>query len=234
MKPLLRVERLVVSYGGAIAVNGVDIAAEAGSVVALLGANGAGKSSIARAISGMVRPASGAITFDESILRADPVLAVKAGIALVPEGRHIFPQLTVTENLLVGGFTRGRRRKARMRELQDRFPILRQRSKQLGGLLSGGEQQVLAVCRALMTDPRLIMIDEPSLGLSPRMIDEVADVIAGMRQIGLTVLLIEQNAQFALRLADYAYVLERGQVSREADAATIRESGYVRKAYLGS
>lgn len=230
---ILELEGIGISYGAALAVDAVDLTVEEGSVVALLGPNGAGKSSLARAVAGAVRPQRGTIRFRGKTLTGRSVDRVKAGIAMVPEGRRIFPQLTVEENLLVGAYTAPKSRAATLRRLQDAFPILVERRRQLGGLLSGGEQQLLAICRALMSGPSLIVLDEPSLGLSPIKIREVADIIAHMRADGLTVLLVEQNSQFALRLADYAYVLERGKVVEQNTAAVLKESDFVRNAYLG-
>jgi branched-chain amino acid transport system ATP-binding protein len=230
---VIELSQVQIAYGAAIAVDGVDLSVEEGTVVALLGPNGAGKSSIAKAIGGLVKTRSGSITFQGKRLASRPADIVRAGIAIVPEGRRIFPQLSVEENLLVGGYTSGRDRMKVLRKLQDSFPILTERRTQFGGLLSGGEQQLLAICRALMTQPSLIVLDEPSLGLSPIKIKEVADVIAGMQTDGLSVLLIEQNSQFALRIADYAYVLERGVVVDQNSAEMLKNSDFVRKAYLG-
>jgi branched-chain amino acid transport system ATP-binding protein len=230
---VIELSQVQIAYGAAIAVDGADLSVEEGTVVALLGPNGAGKSSIAKAIGGLVKTRSGSITFRGKRLPSRPADIVRAGIAIVPEGRRIFPQLSVEENLLVGGYTSGRDRMKVLRKLQDSFPILTERRTQLGGLLSGGEQQLLAICRALMTQPSLIVLDEPSLGLSPIKIKEVADVIAGMQADGLSVLLIEQNSQFALRIADYAYVLERGVVVDQNSAEVLKNSDFVRKAYLG-
>jgi branched-chain amino acid transport system ATP-binding protein len=231
---LLDVENACIAYGQAVAVQDVSLTLDEGSVVALLGPNGAGKSSLARAVAGLVPLRSGRISFRGSMLPRRPADIVRGGIALVPEGRRIFPQLTVEENLLVGGHVRSARdRVAAVKRMQEDFPLLAQRRRQLGGLLSGGEQQLLAICRALMTRPALIVIDEPSLGLSPIMIKEIAAVIRRQQLEGLSVLLVEQNSQFALRLAEFAYILERGVVVQRGPAEALREADYVRKAYLG-
>jgi branched-chain amino acid transport system ATP-binding protein len=231
---LLDVENACIAYGQAVAVQDVSLTLDEGSVVALLGPNGAGKSSLARAVAGLVPLRSGRISFRGSTLPRRPADIVRGGIALVPEGRRIFPQLTVEENLLVGGHVRSARdRVAAVKRMQEDFPLLAQRRRQLGGLLSGGEQQLLAICRALMARPSLIVIDEPSLGLSPIMIKEIAAVIRRQQLEGLSVLLVEQNSQFALRLAEFAYILERGVVVQRGSAEALREADYVRKAYLG-
>lgn len=231
---LLEVENVHIVYGQAVAVQDVSLTIDEGSVVALLGPNGAGKSSLARAVAGLVPLRGGRISFRGRALPRRPAEIVRGGIAVVPEGRRIFPQLTVEENLLVGGHLRsGRERMAAVKRMQADFPLLAQRRRQLGGLLSGGEQQLLAICRALMTRPSLIVIDEPSLGLSPIMIKEIAAVIRRQQQEGLSVLLVEQNSQFALRLAQFAYILERGVVVQRGSAEALQEADYVRKAYLG-
>lgn len=234
MMALLELKDVSIAYGDAVAVHGVTMNVDQGSVVALLGPNGAGKSSLVKAVAGLVDIRSGDIRFDGKPLPKNPAEIVKLGIAVVPEGRRIFPEFTVEENLLVGGHTQSRQaRREELARLNDNFQFLRDRRNQLGGLLSGGEQQLLAICRGLMTRPSLVVIDEPSLGLSPIMIKEIATVIRHMKEGGMSVLLVEQNSQFALRLADYAYILERGNVADQNSAEKLREGDYIRKSYLG-
>jgi len=203
--------------------------------VTLLGANGSGKSTTLRAISGLVRPATGRVVFDgRDITRAAPDAIVAAGVGHVPEGREIFPEFTVRENLLVGGHTAPR---AAVAEATERafvlFPVLGQRARQLAGTLSGGEQQMLAIARALMIRPRLLLLDEPSLGLSPRLAREIFDVIARLNAEGTTILLVEQNARRALALASRAYVLETGRVVVAGPARELAVDPRIRAAYLG-
>jgi branched-chain amino acid transport system ATP-binding protein len=235
MSELLRLDGVSVAYGKRRALDGVSLAVAAGEIVTLLGANGSGKSTTLRAISGLVRPSTGRVVFDgRDITRAAPDAIVVAGVGHVPEGREIFPEFTVRENLLVGGHTAPR---AAVREATERafvlFPVLSQRARQLAGTLSGGEQQMLAIARALMIRPRLLLLDEPSLGLSPRLAREIFDVIARLNAEGTTILLVEQNARRALALASRAYVLETGRVVVAGPARALAADPRIRAAYLG-
>ena len=235
MSELLRLDGVSVAYGKRRALDGVSLAVAAGEIVTLLGANGSGKSTTLRAISGLVRPATGRVVFDgRDITRAAPDAIVAAGVGHVPEGREIFPEFTVRENLLVGGHTAPR---AAVTEATERafvlFPVLGQRARQLAGTLSGGEQQMLAIARALMIRPRLLLLDEPSLGLSPRLAREIFDVIARLNTEGTTILLVEQNARRALALASRAYVLETGRVVVAGPARELAVDPRIRAAYLG-
>ncbi len=228
--PLLEVEELRVRYGAVEAVHGVSFAVNAGEVTALIGANGAGKSSTLAAISGLV-PSGGRIRFDgRDIGGAPPHAIVRAGVVHVPEGREILAQMTVEENLLMG--LRGRDR-SDLGSAYERFPILRERRALLAGTLSGGEQQMLAIARALLARPRLLLLDEPSLGLAPLIVKRVFDTLANLKGQGVTILLVEQNAWRALRLADRAYVMELGRiVMRGSGQELLRDEG-VARTYLG-
>lgn len=232
---MLSVDKLTVAYGAAIAVEEVSVQVPESGVVALLGANGAGKTTLVKTIAGLLEPRAGTIQFDGD--RLDGVSAAeiaRRGVALVPEGRQVFADMSVEENLLVGGFQVARkRRRARLAEMYDLFPVLRDRRLQQGGTLSGGEQQMLAIARALISDPRLLLLDEPSLGLAPRVVQEVAGLIRRIAGHGCSLVLVEQNAHMALRLAGYAYVLERGRVVTYGSAAEISSRADVASAYLG-
>ena len=234
-EPLLALDGVSVAYGKRRALDGVSLTVGAGEIVTLLGANGSGKSTTLRAISGLVRPTAGRVVFDgRDITRAAPDAIVTAGFGHVPEGREIFPEFTVRENLLVGGHTAPR---AAIAEAVERafalFPVLRERARQLAGTLSGGEQQMLAIARALMIRPRLLLLDEPSLGLAPRLAREIFHVIARLNASGVTVLLVEQNARRALALASRAYVLETGRVVVSGPARALAADPRIRAAYLG-
>ena len=234
-EPLLALDMVSVAYGKRRARDGVSLTVGAGEVVTLLGANGSGKSTTLRAISGLVRPSTGRVVFDgRDITRAAADAIVTAGVGHVPEGREIFPEFTVRENLLVGGHTAPR---AAVAEATERafalFPVLRERARQLAGTLSGGEQQMLAIARALMIRPRLLLLDEPSLGLSPRLAREIFGVIARLNAEGATILLVEQNARRALALASRAYVLETGRVVVSGPARELAADPRIRAAYLG-
>ncbi|WP_438315210.1 ABC transporter ATP-binding protein [Candidatus Caldatribacterium sp. SIUC1] len=233
---VLQIENLHVFYGGIHALKGVSLFVPRGTIVALIGANGAGKSTTLRTISGLVRPREGRILFEgQDITEESPHRIVEMGIAMVPEGRRIFPNLTVMENLLLGAYTR-RDHQSLKRDLEwvfSLFPRLRERTWQKGGTLSGGEQQMLAVARALMSRPRLLMMDEPSLGLAPLLVREIFHIVQELLQSGVTILLIEQNARAALEIAHYAYVLETGRVTLEGEGKRLLEDERVRKAYLG-
>jgi branched-chain amino acid transport system ATP-binding protein len=234
--PPLVVEDLHVRYGHVTAVEGVSLLVEEGAVVAVLGANGAGKTSTLRAISGSLRgSASGRVALaGRSILRKRPHQLVQQGMVLVPEGRQVVAPLTVEENLQLGGY---RQKPARVRELlaecYELFPVLRERRDGIAGLLSGGEQQMLAFGRALMADPKVILMDEPSMGLSPAMVDRVMGAVADINARGASILLVEQNATAALRVASFAYVLERGRIVRSGPAAEVAGDPVVAQAFLG-
>ncbi|WP_457140253.1 ATP-binding cassette domain-containing protein [Modestobacter sp. SYSU DS0511] len=240
--PLLTVEDLAVTYGGAVqALRGVTLQVDAGSVVAVLGSNGAGKTTLLRAVSRSLGGVGGAVTggrirFDgQDLARHDSSWAVRAGLVQVPEGRRIFRDLTVEDNLQAGGYTVGdakARRQAHERVLE-LFPVLAQRRDQRGGLLSGGEQQMLAMGRALMTSPKLLLLDEPSLGLAPQLVEQIGDIISQIHSQGTSVLLIEQNAAMGLRVADRAYVLETGAVTASGPAAELAATDEIRSRYLG-
>ena len=234
---MLKVEALRIRYGEVEAVRRVDLAVGSGEIIALVGANGAGKSSTLSAIAGLVRPAAGTVTFDGSDITglAAEVIA-RCGVSLVPEGRRIFASLTVADNLRLGGAVHLTAAEARVREeeMLDLFPILRRYHRNKGGNLSGGEQQMLAIARALMAKPRLLLLDEPSLGLAPQMIDTVFDLIADLRRNGLTILLVEQNVALALEIADSATVLANGEVVLAGTAKELATSDLVRQAYLGA
>jgi branched-chain amino acid transport system ATP-binding protein len=230
---MLKIADLAVNYGHVRAVNGVSFHVNWGETVALLGGNGAGKTTTLRTISALLRPASGAIEFDgRSLKDLRPHEVVALGIVHVPEGRHIFPDLTVTENLAVGGYQRKDDLKGDLEAIFELFPVLKKRLSQLGGTLSGGEQQMLAIGRALLARPKLLMLDEPSLGLAPIVVDRLFDQIQKIKA-NVTVLLVEQNAQLALELADRAYVLQQGRIVREGKGEDLLNSDWLREAYLG-
>jgi branched-chain amino acid transport system ATP-binding protein len=236
MGPTLKVNKLHVGYGKTAALHGVDIEVNPGEVVALIGANGAGKSTMLRAISGLLKPQSGSIAWNgKSIagLPADRIVA--AGIAHCPEERHVWPNMTVQENLALGAYLCNDKSETERRigMAFHRFPRLRERHSQLAGTLSGGEQQMLAIARALMSEPRLLMLDEPSLGLSPKMADEVFDVVREINRHGVTVLLVEQNVHNALSVASRAYVVETGRIAASKDAAGLLNDPELLSAYLG-
>ncbi len=232
---LLQIKELKVKYGGIEAVRGISFNVNAGEIVTLIGANGAGKSSTLRTISGLVKPAKGNIIFDgEDITGKDPTQIVSKGLMMVPEGRRIFPNLTVLENLRIGAYLRKDDLEEDIEKVYGYFPRLKERSWQEGGTLSGGEQQMLAVGRALMGRPKLLMMDEPSLGLAPIVVQEIFRIITRISEAGTTVLLIEQNANMALHVADRAYVIENGQILMEGTGKELLENEKVREAYLGS
>ena len=231
---ILSIDNLFVRYGGIEAVKGISFDVNAGEIVTLIGANGAGKSSTLRSIAGLVKPASGTIRFQgDDITRADPTNIVKKGVTLVPEGRRIFPDLTVYENLRVGAYLRNDNLDEDLRWVYDLFPRLKERSWQPGGTLSGGEQQMLAVGRALMSRPKLMMMDEPSLGLAPLIVKGIFDIIREINKQGVTILLIEQNANMALQCADSAYVMETGRITMSGSGAELLADERVKEAYLG-
>ena len=232
---ILSIRDLKVHYGGIEAVKGISFDVEEGIIVTLIGANGAGKSSTLRSIIGLVKPAGGQILFrGDDITNMDTNMIVRKGITLVPEGRRIFPDLTVLENLRVGAYLRSDDISGDIAWVYDLFPRLKERSWQAGGTLSGGEQQMLAVARALMCKPKLIMMDEPSLGLAPLVVRGIFDIIREINAQGVTVLLIEQNANMALKVADYAYVLETGSIGLSGTGRELLANEDVKHAYLGS
>ncbi|MBQ4483233.1 MAG: ABC transporter ATP-binding protein [Lachnospiraceae bacterium] len=232
---VLQIKDLQISYGGIEAVRGISFDVKAGEVVTLIGANGAGKSSTLRAISGLVKPKAGTVIFEgEDITGKDSNAIVSKGLMMVPEGRRIFPNLTVLENLKIGAYLRNDDLEADLETVYGYFPRLKERSWQAGGTLSGGEQQMLAVGRALMGRPKLLMMDEPSLGLAPIVVQGIFEIINRIHEAGTTVLLIEQNANMALHVADRAYVIENGKISMEGTGKELLADEKVREAYLGS
>lgn len=231
---MLEIKDLHVNYGAVHALNGVSMTVNDGEIVSLIGANGAGKTTTLRTITGLEKAASGSITFDGHDLRkTEPSKIITLKLAHVPEGRHIFPQMTVEENLEMGAFTDPADMAKTMADVYERFPRLKERKRQLAGTLSGGEQQMLAVGRALMSKPKLLMLDEPSLGLAPIVVREIFDIIRTVNQQGITVLLNEQNANMALKVADYAYVLETGTLTLSGTGAELLTNEQVKAAYLG-
>ena len=234
MSKILEIKDLSVSYGGIEAIKNISLDVEAGSIVTLIGSNGAGKSSTLRSIAGIVKAKSGEVLFEgENILGLSPDQIVKRGVTLVPEGRRVFPNLTVAENLHVGAYLRKDDIKPDIEYVYELFPRLKERSWQFAGTLSGGEQQMLAVGRALMARPKLIMMDEPSLGLAPLIVQGIIDIIRTINKAGITVLLIEQNANMALKVADYAYVMQTGEITLSGTGAELLENEEVKEAYLG-
>jgi branched-chain amino acid transport system ATP-binding protein len=233
---MLKVDNLVVAYGGIEALKGISLEVEEGKIVTLVGANGAGKSTMLRTIVGLVKPKSGVITYHGKDLLAEKRHnIVKNGITLVPEGRRIFPDLTVLENLKIGAYTRkdDKQIKADMEWVYNLFPKLKERTWQLAGTLSGGEQQMLAVGRALMSKPKLLMMDEPSLGLAPLIVKDIFTIIKEIHKQGVTILLIEQNANAALKIADVGYVMETGRITLKGTGQELLANEEIRKAYLG-
>ncbi len=235
MNEILSIHDLSVNYGGIEAVKGISFDVYEGEIVTLIGANGAGKSSTLRTIAGLVKPSGGTINFrGDNITGRDATTIVKKGITLVPEGRHIFPDLTVLENLKVGAYLRSDDISGDIQWVYDLFPRLRERSWQAGGTLSGGEQQMLAVGRALMARPKLIMMDEPSLGLAPLVVRDIFEIIRQINHQGVSILLIEQNANMALKVADSAYVMETGCITLSGAGKDLLNNEAVKKAYLGT
>ena len=233
---MLEIQELRVSYGGIRALRGISLKVPDGKIVTLIGANGAGKSTALRTISGLVRAESGSIRWDGEELLGKPIdRIIRAGIALSPEGRRVFAEMTVLENLKLGAYLRRDRAEVEkdLAWVYELFPRLRERSWQLSGTLSGGEQQMLAVGRALMSRPRLVMLDEPSLGLAPLVVQDLFDIIREINRRGVTVLLVEQNANMALRTADLAYVLETGGITMSGTGPELLADRRVKEAYLG-
>ena len=235
MATILKVEDINVYYGSIHAIKGISFQVEEGEVVTLIGANGAGKSTTLNTISGLLRSKTGSITFlDHDLGRTPPHKIVSQGLALVPEGRRIFLQMSVQENLEMGAFTqKGGDIKADLEKVYALFPRLKERLKQTAGTLSGGEQQMLAMGRALMSRPKLLMLDEPSMGLAPILVEQIFEIIENLHKAGTTILLVEQNAQAALSVADRGYVLETGKIVTTGTGAQLLESPEIKKAYLG-
>jgi branched-chain amino acid transport system ATP-binding protein len=233
---LFSVERLVVRYGPIVAAREVSLRVGQGEIVALLGANGAGKSSTLNAVAGLVPVTSGRVVFDgREIQRLPAERIVRLGLGLTPEGRRVFPRLSVADNLRLGAVPQGDRAEAEAarRRVLELFPVLEQRLGQAAGTLSGGQQQMLAIGRSLMASPKLLLLDEPSLGLAPILVDQIFDLLARLREQGTTILLVEQNVHRALELADRAYVLANGEIEREGRAADLKASAEIERAYLG-
>ena len=235
---MLQVDKINVYYEKIHAIKDVSFEVNPGEVVALIGANGAGKTTTLHTITGLIRPESGSITYTKKgaslgLTKMPPHKLVSKGLAHVPEGRRIFLQMTVLENLEMGAFSKGKVSKEDLDNVFARFPRLEERKKQVAGTLSGGEQQMLAMGRALMSHPKLLMLDEPSMGLSPILVEQIFDIIAELHKSGTTILLVEQNAEMALQIADRAYVLESGRVVMTGTGAELAASEEIRKAYLG-
>ena len=231
---MLKVENIDVYYGAIHAVKNVSFEVGDGEIVALIGANGAGKSTILKTVSGLMHPRTGTITFcDQNITHTEAYKLLRTGLAHVPEGRRIFLQMSVQENLEMGAYINKTLDPKDLEMVFDYFPRLKERRKQVAGTLSGGEQQMLAMSRALMSHPKLMMLDEPSMGLAPIIVDQVFGIIKELHKSGTTILLVEQNARKALQIADRAYVLETGSITLEGTGAELAKSDEVRKAYLG-
>ena len=232
---MLKVEDLHVYYGSIHAIKGVSFEVNEGEIVTLIGANGAGKSTTLNTVAGLMKPRHGHISFEGKDITSTPASKiVPHGMALCPEGRRVFQQMTVRENLEMGGYTRPAGEiAASLDDVFNRFPRLKERHRQVAGTLSGGEQQMLAMGRALMSKPKLLMLDEPSMGLAPILVEQIFDIICELNRAGTTILLVEQNAQMALSIANRAYVLETGNIVKEGDAHLLMNDDDVRKAYLG-
>ena len=234
MEQILKVENINVYYGAIHAIKGVSFHVDEGEIVTLIGANGAGKSTTLQTISGLLRSRTGSIEFcGENISKLPPHKIVEKGLAQVPEGRRIFLQMTVQENLDMGAYIRKNNIKPELDMVYDYFPRLKERSKQVAGTLSGGEQQMLAMGRALMSKPKVIMLDEPSMGLAPILVEEIFKIIKHLHEAGTTILLVEQNAQAALSVADRGYVMETGKIVASGTGAELLDSPAIKKAYLG-
>ena len=233
---MLELKDVNVSYGAIHAIHDVSLTVNDGEIVSLIGANGAGKTTILHTITGLKKSSGGSIVYDgNDLTKIDPSKIITLGMAHVPEGRHIFPDMTVAENLEMGAYIRNDKDgiQKSTKEVFERFPRLKERRKQMAGTLSGGEQQMLAVGRALMSNPKIILMDEPSMGLSPLLVKEIFHIIQEVHKQGITVLLVEQNAKMALSIADRAYVLETGRISMSGDAKELLNNEKVKKAYLG-
>lgn len=233
---MLTVKDLNVSYGAVHAIHGVSLEVHDGEIVSLIGANGAGKTTILHTITGLKKASCGTIEYNgNDLIKTSPSNIISLGVAHVPEGRHIFPTMTVLENLEMGAYIRKDKEgiQESIKDVFERFPRLRERKRQLAGTLSGGEQQMLAVGRALMSKPSILLMDEPSMGLSPLLVKEIFSIIKEVHEQGITVLLVEQNAKMALSIADRAYVLETGDITISGDAKELLNDSRVKKAYLG-
>ena len=234
MTTMLKVEDLNVYYGKIHALKGISFEVNKGEVVSLIGANGAGKSTTLKTVSGMLRSKTGSITFmDEDISNIESYKLVERGLAHVPEGRRIFLDMSVMENLEMGAYIRGKANKSDLDNIFERFPRLFERKNQIAGTLSGGEQQMLAMGRALMSRPKLLMLDEPSMGLAPILVEQIFDIVSELHKAGTTILLVEQNAEMALEISDRAYVIESGKVTLSGPGQALMNSDIVKKAYLG-
>ena len=234
---MLEIKDLNVFYGAIHALKGISLTVEEGELVSLIGANGAGKTTTLHTISGLLPAASGSVTLDgKDLQKVAPNKIIGMGLAHVPEGRHVFARMTVEENLRMGAYIIRDQKKIseNLENVYSHFPRLKERSRQLAGTLSGGEQQMLATGRALMTNPRIVLMDEPSMGLSPLLVKEIFSIIQELHESGITILLVEQNAKMALAVADRAYVLETGCISMSGKASALAEDDRVRKAYLGA
>ena len=233
---MLKINDLQVSYGGITALRGIDLEVPDGKIVTLIGANGAGKSTTLRTVSGLVKAESGSITYQDQELIGKPINKIlEVGIALVPEGRRVFADLTVLENLKIGAYLRHDKSEIEkdIKWIYELFPRLEERNWQLAGTLSGGEQQMLAVGRGLMSRPKVMMLDEPSLGLAPLVVQDIFSIIQEINRQGVTILLVEQNANMALKIADWAYVLETGRITRSGTGAELLADDSIKEAYLG-
>ncbi|MGN0565713.1 MAG: ABC transporter ATP-binding protein [Candidatus Limousia pullorum] len=233
---MLEVSNLKVNYGMIQAIKGISFEVEEGEIIALIGANGAGKTTTLHTVSGLLKAREGSILFNgKELTKTQPHKIVEMGMAHVPEGRRIFQQLTVYENLILGAYTRSDKKEIaeNLEMIYKRFPRLEERKKQIAGTLSGGEQQMLAMGRALMSNPKIVLMDEPSMGLSPLLVSEIFDIIQSINKSGTTVLLVEQNAKKALSIANRAYVLETGKIVLEGDAKELMNNDQIKKAYLG-
>lgn len=233
---MLEVSNLKVNYGMIQAIKGISFKVEEGEIIALIGANGAGKTTTLHTVSGLLKAREGSILFNgKELTKTQPHKIVEMGMAHVPEGRRIFQQLTVYENLILGAYTRSDKKEIaeNLEMIYKRFPRLEERKKQIAGTLSGGEQQMLAMGRALISNPKIVLMDEPSMGLSPLLVSEIFDIIQSINKSGTTVLLVEQNAKKALSIANRAYVLETGKIVLEGDAKELMNNDQIKKAYLG-
>ena len=235
MQEILNVNNIAVFYGSIRAIKGISFTVNAGEVVTLIGANGAGKTTTLNTIAGLLHPKSGSVSFmGENLASVSPHSIVSRGLALVPEGRRIFLQMTVEENLEMGAYTQKKEAvKPLLEQVYEQFPRLKERRRQIGGTLSGGEQQMLAMGRALMSSPKLLMLDEPSMGLAPILVEQIFEIIRTLHRNGTTILLVEQNVQMALSIADRGYVLETGKITLSGTGVELANSENVKKAYLG-
>ena len=235
MQEILNVNNIAVFYGSIRAIKGISFTVNAGEVVTLIGANGAGKTTTLNTIAGLLHPKSGSVSFmGENLASVSPHSIVSRGLALVPEGRRIFLQMTVEENLEMGAYTQKKEAvKPLLEQVYEQFPRLKERRRQIGGTLSGGEQQMLAMGRALMSSPKLLMLDEPSMGLAPILVEQIFEIIRTLHRNGTTILLVEQNAQMALSIADRGYVLETGKITLSGTGVELANSETVKMAYLG-